>query len=450
MTDSNQKPLTPNYVNDVGRLVTDRFDFQQHINGTGFRQAANTVDMVPLVTMPDTSQPATVQDAIAKLAALTSAPSVPQATVGISTSNLGVITLGGDVGNTGLQPRVVGIQGRPVSPIAPSNGYVLTWNGSQWVPQTPSISPLGNDLQGNTAVAIVIGLQNRPLAATAPSNTQVISWNGATWTPSNVSQIQGNTVTPGALTVGQLLLATTTTNWSHMTITGDVSSSNIMPGRFTIVGIQGTPVSSTPPTSGQFLRYNGTNWIPTTVTNPADNLSNTIFAAGADWTFNAGAFDWFNTQTFFPLVGGFGSNSVTFTIANGQKVSVFVNLNFFNTATTGTPGTPAVPPDAAIVATIVRDAGGSSVDLYGTFVGDWNFTNTYGSLNTDLSLTAGGLAYGTICMSFQETCTLGSFPALNPGTHTYTPEVSVIQNAFGNPNNVIFSNIQIWATVTNV
>ena len=37
-----------------------------------------------------------------------------------------------------------------------------------------------------------------------------------------------------------------------------------------VIAIQGVSVSSTPPTTGQFLRFNGTQWAPTTVV-PADD-----------------------------------------------------------------------------------------------------------------------------------------------------------------------------------
>ncbi len=41
---------------------------------------------------------------------------------------------GGDLSGTYPNPKVVKIQGRPVSSTAPSSGQVLKWNGSQWVP----------------------------------------------------------------------------------------------------------------------------------------------------------------------------------------------------------------------------------------------------------------------------------------------------------------------------
>jgi len=139
MPDSNQNPLVPNYVPGVGRLVTDRFDFQKHVDGASFRHQANQIDVSPPVSI-DGYSPTTVQDAITILAGVVSPPTIRQSTIGTDPSNLGIITLGGDLkGNgsnsTALIPLVGGLQGRPVSNTAPTSGQVLTWNGSSWIPQ---------------------------------------------------------------------------------------------------------------------------------------------------------------------------------------------------------------------------------------------------------------------------------------------------------------------------
>lgn len=47
-------------------------------------------------------------------------------------------TAGGDLSGTYPNPQVAGLQNRPVSATAPSSGQVLEWNGSVWLPVTPT------------------------------------------------------------------------------------------------------------------------------------------------------------------------------------------------------------------------------------------------------------------------------------------------------------------------
>jgi hypothetical protein len=148
------KPLTPNYVPGVGRLTTYRLQLENHVNGTEFRQNATTIDLEP-----NLEGFTTVQEALAALIS-DFPPVIPSATVGITSSNLGLITLGGDlsgVGSTALTPRVGGLQGRPVQNITPSVGQVLAWipvvgGGFAWGPASSSGSvpggPAGGDLGG--------------------------------------------------------------------------------------------------------------------------------------------------------------------------------------------------------------------------------------------------------------------------------------------------------------
>lgn len=147
-------PLTPNYNPGVGRLVTDRFDFQTHITGTNFRHAASQIDLAPYVTI-DGYTATTVQSAINILAQTVSPPIIAITT----TTSKGIIQLSGDLAGTASAVRVTGLQGNPVSTLSPTTGNVLTWNGIVWAPSAATNAfTASGDLTGNNISQQVISL----------------------------------------------------------------------------------------------------------------------------------------------------------------------------------------------------------------------------------------------------------------------------------------------------
>lgn len=186
-------PINPNFKPGVGHLVTDRFDFQKHVDGEAFRHKAGSVDLVPPIMIGSTNI-TDVQTAIAALAGSIIVPAVPDAT----TASKGVIQLGGDLfgsGTTALAPKVSGLQGFPVSSTTPVTNNVLQWNGANWAPSvivnaTSSVFGtirLQGDLNGGTASSpVVTGLQTRPISAVAPLSGQALVWNGTSWLPTGI------------------------------------------------------------------------------------------------------------------------------------------------------------------------------------------------------------------------------------------------------------------------
>jgi hypothetical protein len=169
-------------------------------------------------------------------------------------SNLAVITvqLGGDLGGSNTSPRVIGLQGRPLSSATPSAGQVVGWNGIAWAPASIGSSTIffSHDLSGNNLAQTVIGIQGQPILSTTPTLGQVLTYNGTSWLPQaptggapsgvasgdlsgfypgpTVAKVNGITIT-GTPTTGQVLTATTasTANWqasaSGVTFAGDLT-----------------------------------------------------------------------------------------------------------------------------------------------------------------------------------------------------------------------------------
>lgn len=152
-------PLTPNITTGetTGRLATDRYDFEAHIEGTGFRHKADQIDLFPTVVI-SAIEYTNVQSAIEKLATIVSPPNIQPATPSVR----GILKLNGDLNGSGTNadaPRVSGLQGFPVSPIAPTSNQVLTWNGSTWAPATAANAFIASgDLVGNNISQQVVSL----------------------------------------------------------------------------------------------------------------------------------------------------------------------------------------------------------------------------------------------------------------------------------------------------
>ena len=167
-------PVEPNYKKDVGRLITDRYDFEKHLNGTDFRHNATQIDLYPTVVI-DGSPKTNVQDAIKTLADIIYTPSLPEATA----TSLGVIKLSGDISGTAYNIIVNKIQGKPISTLVPTSGQVLTWEGAFWSPSDPiNIFSAGLDLSGNNIDQRVVKISGNDLGkVTIPASSFTFSEN---------------------------------------------------------------------------------------------------------------------------------------------------------------------------------------------------------------------------------------------------------------------------------
>lgn len=109
-----------------------------------------------------------------------------------------VVTIAGDLGGTPSSPLVIGLQGRPLAPTAPTFGQVIAWNGIVWAPAN-NIN-LAQDLGGTPLAPLVVGIQGNPISTVAPTNGQVLTWlsSSSKWTPQSISinVLPANTLLP--------------------------------------------------------------------------------------------------------------------------------------------------------------------------------------------------------------------------------------------------------------
>ena len=102
------------------------------------------------------------------------------------------VQLSGDLSGSSSSVTVVGLQGHSVSSTAPTDGYVLTWDGqgNSWQPKKTGSISLSGDLSGTSTNVTVSGIQGHAISSAAPSDGYVLMWAAAsnTWAPQKISQ----------------------------------------------------------------------------------------------------------------------------------------------------------------------------------------------------------------------------------------------------------------------
>jgi hypothetical protein len=220
----------------------------------------------------------------------------------------GKVQLAGDLGGTASSPTIARLQGATLSSSTPTTGQVLKYNGTAWVPdavvlaeaQTLSLTgttvtlsgtnssvtlpavgdatstatgkvQLAGDLGGIATAPAVVKIQGIPVSAVTPTVGQVLKYDGTNYVPNNsvltetqTLGLSGSTLTISGTGSSVLLPtavdATSSTN-GMVRLAGDLGGTAASP---LVAKLQGRTLSSTAPTTGQVLKFDGTSWIPAT------------------------------------------------------------------------------------------------------------------------------------------------------------------------------------------
>lgn len=210
---------------------------------------------------------------------------IAAATVG----SFGVIQLDGDLGGTGASPTVTGLQGFSVDDSAPPDGYVLTWvdadgywaarqgSGGSTPDATDSVKgklKLTNDLGGTADLPLVTGLQSFDVSPVAPTDGYVLTWvnTDGYWAPRG-------------LTIPDATPDATNSVKGKLKLAGDLGGTADSPS---VLKINGTSVPATPSANQMLVATSGTDSVWAQVTDgyvsPTANIAGskiTSASAGA-------------------------------------------------------------------------------------------------------------------------------------------------------------------------
>lgn len=215
----------------------------------------------------------------------------PQSIPNATTSIPGTVVLSGDIGGTYNALEINSLRGYAVSNIPPTEGQVFTytadseWKGVDLQTATSDLAgliKLTKDLGGTYDLPTVVGLQGRSVSSLEPTANQVLTWDSGSsnWYPANIpSQPDATTLSKGLIQLA-----------------GDLSGTASSP---TVVALRTYPISSTIPTIGDAIVFNGSSYNPTFI----DGYSDLTISANTAQSLGTGS----NT---FSSIGAININSV--------------------------------------------------------------------------------------------------------------------------------------------
>ncbi len=342
--------------------------------------------------------------------------------------------------------------------IQPGQGRSFEWNGSAWTLVDNANAGTGLTQTGNTinSAAPTSVVNDTNVQGSIASNVLTLSWagtlsvaRGGTGTGSFTSNgvLYGNGTgtlqATSAGTSGQLLLANGSGVPTFTTVGGDTTITSA--GAVTVNKLQGNTLTISSPTTGQYIRYNGSAFVNSALL--AGDISGTIFtlhaSSGADQNVTSGS-------TVNVLKGS--SNNLTTTASATNTVTVdIVNNPTFSGLLTDTSNTTGL----ALTGAPVAGTGATSLLQLGSAISGGN-SATNGGTYVGINEPSSGAGSAADFLNFQVNGT-SKVKIDNTGVLTLASALSVPNGGTGatslTTNGILFGNgtgaIQATAAAAN-
>ena len=335
------------------------------------------------------------------------------------------VTLAGDVTGPSSANTVVKINGSPLgTTTGATTGYVLSWNGSAWVPAAATTSvTMGGDVTGNSGSSTVAKINGSPLGTTTGATSgQYLAWNGSAWVPTTAAAggvTSFNTRTGAVVSAVGDYLAVPTGG-----LTGATAATRFVGGT-----INGAPSSGTFAVGDFIVDETASIWVNIVAGTPgtwSTTISNHITLRSATATSKYNEITLFQGSTASQTISAASSpiDSATWTIINNSTVPVtagFASNAMYPLGSASTVTSLTVPVNAAY--SFVNYNGGNWY-----MVSSNNIANLQGTLGT----ANGGTGLTTIGTAGQVLTVNSGATGLQYSTPTTTTSVTMGGDVTGN------------------